>query len=415
MIIITIRGDLMNISAIISEYNPFHKGHGFQLSQTRKITNCDGVLSIMSGNFVQRGEPAIIDKWIRTRMALENGVDLVLELPVIFSLSSAEFFANGAVTILHKIGVVDNLCFGSECGDIDMLKRISEVLYREPQEYKELLHSFLNRGVPYHSARSMAMVTFLEKSKYELNTVISSAMNSSNNILGIEYCKSLFKNNSTIKPVTIKREGGSYNSCDINDRFSSATAIRKIIKENTSCDNLKKEVPESSYKIIKELFENNYKFVFDENLFHLLKYKCLQTPEALAKIPDVREGLDNRIYEAFLNSKNFPELMEKIKTKRYTYTRIKRILCQFFVGFDKFDTSHFRNAASNYVRVLGFNSNGAEILREMKRKSKLDVLMKMPKNPDDMLALDLLSTHMYSLINPNIKPSSDYLNSPIRI
>lgn len=182
----------MNISGVIVEYNPFHNGHLYHINKTKEFTNCDGIVAVMSGNFVQRGVPSIIDKWNRTKMALLNGVDLVLELPVLYSLSSAEFFALGAVSLLNNIGVVSNLCFGSEVGDINNILEIAKVLYEESNEYKTLLKSHLNNGLSFPTARTEALREYLvynEKTCFHFNNFLTS----SNNILAIEYCKNLLK------------------------------------------------------------------------------------------------------------------------------------------------------------------------------------------------------------------------------
>jgi predicted nucleotidyltransferase len=403
----------LNISAIIAEYNPFHKGHLYQLEKTREITQCDAVVCIMSGNFVQRGEPAIIDKWLRTEMALKNGIDLVLELPVIYSLSSAEFFSQGAVTILDSLGVINNLCFGSETGDIRILHQIAEILVEEPPEYKVYLQNYLSTGEPYHTSRSKAITDYLVKKNHYIQDTISQVLSTSNNILGIEYCKSLIKNNSNIRPFTIRREGGSYNSSTIDKKFSSATAIRRLIREDTHISELKGELPPESYMLIESLCNCRYPFTFDEHIFSYVKYKCLQYKDGLLKLPDSQEGLHNRIYEAALMSNNYKELMFNIKTKRYTYTRINRILSQFFIGFENFNTSLLRQSRPSYVRILGLNSTGAKVLKAMKKKSLLDVYTKLPGKTDEMLKLDLLSTSMYSLINTNVKIKSDFITKPI--
>ena len=195
----------MKITGIITEYNPFHNGHLYHLNTAKKVTNCHGIVCIMSGNFVQRGEPAIIDKWKRTEMALLNGVDLVIELPTFYAVSSAEFFAKGAVDILNNIGVVDNIFFGSECGDINLLYKIAEVLTKEPKEFKLKIKENLKSGVTYAKAREKTLIDILDNE--DLNEILSN----SNNILGIEYIKAIIKSNSSITPLTMKREGSKYN------------------------------------------------------------------------------------------------------------------------------------------------------------------------------------------------------------
>lgn len=397
----------MNITGIIAEYNPLHKGHIYHINKTKDITKCDGIICIMSGNFVQRGVPAIIDKWSRTEIALQNGVDLVIELPTIYSLSSAEFFSYGAVSILHNLGIVNNLSFGSECGDISILNEISSFLANEPLEYKLRLKELLKGGLSFPSARSAALNDFFQHS-----SIISNVLSSSNNILGIEYCKSLLKLNSTIKPFTITRSGSNYNSTSLKNDFASATAIRKSIYESNSLANVFDKIPESSAKII-ESFINMNKLPSQEKIFELLKFKAFTFCNNLHKLPDISEGLDNKILTSINKSNSYNELITAIKSKRYTETRISRILCQFFIGFDNFDTTTLRNSPASYARVLGFNKKGREMLKQLKTSSSIPVYTKLPKELNPSLALDIQATKAYSLINTNISPFSDYLNKPI--
>lgn len=404
---------ILKISAIIAEYNPLHNGHLYQINRTKELTESDGLVALMSGNFVQRGEPAIIDKWTRTKIALANGVDLVLELPVIFSLSSAEFFAQGAVSILHNIGVVNNLCFGSEAGEIDILYGIADILATEPDAFRKYLKDFLAAGINYPDSRSRALLSYMNSTGLFLHRDIKSILNSSNNILGIEYCKSLIKNDSKIKAITIKREGGAYNSLEPDEQFSSATAVRNLIKRNKDAKILKKHIPEESYKITRTLFENSYKFAFSEGMFPFIKHKCFSSKSAIDRLPDASEGLHNRIYDAIVSSTDYDSIIAIAKTKRYTYTRISRILSQYFIGFDEFNTEVLRISLPSYVRVLGFTDTGKEILKRMKSESSLNIYTKLPSPSTEMLELDLQSTKMYSLLNNNVKYNDDYLISPI--
>ena len=231
----------MNITGIITEYNPFHLGHELHLKSSKEITNCDGVICVMSGNFVQRGLPALTDKWTRTKMALEAGVDLVVELPTLFATSSAEFFAFGAVSLLN--------CFGSECGDIDLIKKLSEIIINEPPIFKEYLKDYLKEGLPFPKARSEALMKYLDDNNYKIDfSYLEKVLNSSNNILAIEYCKSLYKLQSSIKPFTIQRLGADYNDEKLSkNEIASASAIRKSIYTSNIEESLD-FMPEYSYK-----------------------------------------------------------------------------------------------------------------------------------------------------------------------
>ncbi|MGH4119970.1 nucleotidyltransferase [Clostridium sp.] len=406
----------MNISGIIVEYNPLHNGHLYHINKTKELTNSDVLICVMSGNFAQRGIPSTMDKWTKTKMALNNGVDLVLELPTIYSVSSAEFFSYGAVSLLNSLGVVDNICFGSEQGDIDPINSISNILSNEPLEFKLLLKSHLSKGNVFPLARANALYDYLKNSKFDMSSALfHKFLNSSNNILGIEYCKSLIKLNSSITPYTLKREGASFKSNILNDEFSSATAIRKFIKENGALDKLKGHLPNSVLAEIQNLYSKNYKFTFEDSMFPYIKHKCLTSKNSLVNLPDVSEGLHNKIITSLQNNINYSNALEDMKSRRYTYTRLSRILCQYFIGFDGFDTEKLRSISCPYARVLGFNSNGKSILKSIKSNSNIPLYTKLPKVQGETLKLDIQSTAAYSIINSNLTYNSDYLISPIII
>lgn len=406
----------MNISGIIVEYNPLHNGHLYHINKTKELTKSDVLICVMSGNFAQRGIPSTMDKWTKTKMALNNGVDLVIELPTIYSVSSAEFFSYGAVSLLNSLGVVDNICFGSEQGDIDPINSISNILSNEPIEFKLLLKSHLSSGKVYPLARANALYEYLINSNTDMSsTLFHNFLNSSNNILGIEYCKSLIKLNSSITPYTLKREGASFNSNALHDEFSSATAIRKYIKENGELDKLIGHVPNSVLSEIKNLYSNNYKFTFEDSMFPYIKHKCFTSKNSLVNLPDVSEGLHNKIIKSVKNNISYSSALEDMKSKRYTYTRLTRILCQYFIGFDSFDTEKLRSTSCPYARVLGFNSKGKSILKSIKSNSSIPLYTKIPKVQSDTLKLDIQSTGAYSIINSSLAHNSDYLISPIII
>ncbi len=405
----------MRISAIISEYNPIHNGHVHHIRRTKEITDSDAIICIMSGNYVQRGIPSIIDKWNRTKAALECGADLILELPVIYSLSSAEFFAYGAVSLLSSLGVVNNISFGSEIGEVSFLMKAATVLINEPNDFKIKLKQQLDKGDAYPRARSTALAHYLTITEGYINETLMENLNSSNNILGIEYCKSLIKLNSCIKPYTIKREGSGYNDISLGSTFSSATAIRKYIKDNDGIDELKQHLPEKSFTLIKKLHNDKYPFVFADSMLPFIKYKYFNNKESLLRLPDVSEGLHNRIYDALAKEGNFENLIEAIKSKRYTYTRISRILCQYYVGFDNYDTGEMRKQPSPYCRILGFSKTGMQVLKKIKKNSDIPVYTKLPNFINKTMELDLKATQTYSMLNNTISPNADYLISPIII
>lgn len=406
----------MNITGIITEYNPLHKGHLYHIKKTREVTNCDAIICIMSGNYVQRGIPAIIDKWNRTKMALMNGVDLVIELPVVYSLSSAEFFSFGAVSLLNNLGIVNNLCFGSESGNSEILLKIAEILHAEPEVYKESLKRNLKSGLPFHSARFIALKEYIDSiESFNYPDNIDDILSASNNILGIEYCKSIVKLNSSIKPYTIRREGSDYNSVELSDTFSSASAIRKYLKGGSSFLELEPHLPENIYNLIRGLINSDYNFTYEDYMYPYIKYKYFERGYDINNIPDVSEGLDNKIKKALENSSNIHNAIELAKSKRYTYTRISRILCQYYIGFENFQTGVLRTSEAPYGRILGFNKTGANILRHIKDNASIPLYNKIPKQQNEHLSLDILSTQKYSVINSSVRYNDDFLISPIII
>lgn len=398
----------MKITGIVAEYNPFHLGHSLHLKKSIEDTNSDGVICIMSGNFIQRGGPALIDKWNRAIMAVKNGVDLVIELPLIYSTSSAEGFADGAVNILNSTGVVKNLYFGSEHGNLSDLITLSKSLTFEDISFKDNLNRELNKGLPFHKARENVL------SLLHPNINAKEILSNSNNILAIEYLKALIKSNSNITPYTLKRAGASYNEAEINTSFPSATSIRNALSIDNDIAMLKNSLPIESYSSLDFLHKNNYEFVYPKYIFKYLKYKLLTEGYKLAQLPDVREGLDNKILKEVIHSNNLDELIMRVKSKRYTYTRISRILNSFFIGLENYPIKTLLKDDPKYIRPLAFNEKGSKILKEIKDKGNVNIITKVPKHIlNQTLEIDLLGTKAYSILNPFISPIDDYLKSPI--
>lgn len=406
----------MKIIGIITEYNPFHLGHEYHLNASLRKSKGDALVCIMSGNYVQRGIPAMVDKWTRTEMALAAGVDLVIELPTIFSISSAEFFSFGAISTLNAMNVVEEVCFGSEHGDCELLYKVAEIIEKEPPYYKSLLKEYLEKGLPFTTARSNSIIKYLTTNMtVEKVDVLENLLNSSNNILGIEYCKSLIKCKSNIKPSTIKREGSDYNSLDFNYEFASASAIRKSLLEMGNLEAVKRYLPAYSYNILEKYIADGFYFTNDDRLFSYVKYKLINNPEILEHIPEAKEGLSNKILKELPKVNTLNELILSVKSKRYTYTRISRILCSVFLNVDE-NIIKLRNKTPQYIRILGFNEKGKKILKKVKDRSSVNIITKLPKKIEDkMLKFDVNSTNLYSLLNNKIKINHDYLQSPIII
>lgn len=391
---------MSRVLGIIAEYNPFHNGHLYHIAKSKQETDAQYVIAVISGNFVQRGNTSIINKWTKARMALLNGVDLVIELPTVYSISSAENFAEGAIKILNSLGIVDTISFGMETSDIATLNNIANVLFNEPKEYVTILSHELQKGNSFPKARENALLMYLNDIKRYANV-----MSGSNNILGIEYLKALRKTKSTITPIGIKREKVLYNDKYIVDEFASATAIRKMLLTKELND-ISKVMPRNSYLLLGEELKKSHYVIdisrFEKEIIYNLRKMSV---EEIAKLPDVSEGLENSIKNAADSCNTLNELINIVKTKRFTQTRIQRILLYSLLGIDKkqMETSRKINP---YVRVLGFNNKGKELISEMMSLNpKLNVVTSVKKyidnvankNLKEMLEKDILATNIYTL------------------
>ncbi len=388
---------MSKVLAIICEYNPFHNGHLYQLTESIKISKPDYVVCIMSGNFVERGNTALINKWARTEMALHSGVDMVIELPTIYSISSAENFASGAVKILDSLRCETTLSFGSESGDITVLNKFAEILYAEPPEYVTMLNHELAKGLSYPKARENAMLLYINDIRSSANV-----LSGSNNILGIEYLKQILKFKSSITPITIKRSGADYNSLTPTDNIASSSAIREMLVNKKSVKNL---MPKTTYSILKDELGNG-RFVLDVSQFEkeiIYKLRCMSI-EQIANLPDVTEGLEYKIKEAVNSCNNLNDLIFMIKSKRYTLTRINRILLYALLDITKQDYENSKKAIP-YTRVLGISENGKELLSELSKNKKINVITSVKdfleksnnKVLKTMLEKDIFATNIYTL------------------
>lgn len=386
------------ILGIVSEYNPFHNGHLHHLELSKQLTNTDFTVAVMSGNFVQRGDTSIVDKWTKAEMALKSGVDLVIELPVVYALSSAENFADGAIKILNSLGVVDYVSFGSEIGEISPLNDVASILYREPKEFSSLILAQLRSGLSYPKAREIALSQFFGNSK-KYTEVLSNP----NNILGVEYLKALKRHRSTIKPLTIKRDYSDYNSTKVKSGIASATAIREMIKAKK---NVHYVVPYETYELLEEKINNNQIIpdlsVFEKEIIYTLRKMTLTE---IAKLPDVSEGLENKIKGAANTCNTLSELIEKIKSKRYTQTRIQRILLYALLNISQKDINASKRTTP-YIRVLGFNKHGKRIISAIAAANpKLKIIVSVKKFMEDcnnstlknMMLKDIFATNIYTL------------------
>ncbi|MBS4536093.1 nucleotidyltransferase [Clostridium sp. D2Q-14] len=401
----------MNIVGLITEYNPFHNGHKYHLKQSKHETKCDYSISIMSGNFVQRGEPAIIDKWHRAKMAIDSGVDLVLELPTIYSTMSAEFFAYGAVRLLNELNVVDFISFGSETNNIKSFDKIANILINETPIFKDTIKYHLNKGLSYPKARAKTLKKILNDTK------IINILNNPNNILAIEYMKALKILNSSIKPHSVQRIGAGYHDINLSENISSATGIRNsLLKNNILTQDLINNLPKSSRKYINEYLKKYSNFNTLANYNDILLYK-LRTinPKTMKKFFDIEDGLENRIIEEANKSDNIISIINSVKTKRYAYTRLQRILIHILLDI-KFEKEHILNFPL-YARILGANSKGFKILNEIKNNSNISIINKVAhyKKKNPIFYLDIQASNIYFLGTKNttkIKNNFDYHISP---
>lgn len=420
----------MKIVGLVVEYNPFHNGHLYHLNKSKEVTNATHSIAVMSGNFLQRGEPALFDKYTRAQIAVSNGVDLVVELPSLFACQSAEIFSHGAVTLLNSLNCIDSICFGSEEGDIQILYQIASILTNEPIQFKNILKAYLDEGLLFAVARSKALYDYISSNNLldipeeKLNTIL----NSSNNILGIEYIKSLIRLNSNIKPYTITRIKSEYNSEIISSNICSATAIRKVLKDSCELNYISNVVPYHTLYAIENSIKKEFNPMFDEYYFDIIKQIIVRDINNLNSYFDVNEGIENKIYKSVFTSNSLDSLQQDIKSKRYTLTRVKRILNNILLGITKEDMNKVKSISYiPYVRVLAFNDKGREIIKQIKLNSDICIVNKFANidfNSDTLfetlINYDIKASNMYNLIYyknnvDKLKGPMDYYLSPIYV
>jgi len=390
----------MKVVGLIAEYNPFHNGHQYHIEKAREITGADAVVAIMSGNFVQRGTPSIMPKHMRAEAALKSGASLVIELPVCYATGSAEFFAYGAVSLLHKLGCVDAICFGSECGDMEPLCHLAKILCEEPEEYKSFLNHYLRQGNSFPLARQKAIREYLKSD--DINSILSEP----NNILGIEYLKALYRLNSKIRPYTIKRVSSHYHDEALQEHYSSASAIRKAISTQEKWD-LQSQIPKACIPLYKENYGACYPIVAND-LSILLKYKLLQeTKESLRTYVDISEELANRIFNNLNQYVSFEQFCDLLKTKEMTYSKISRALIHILLDIKTTDRNEIE-----YARVLGFKAEALNVLSQIKKCASISLITKLATANDisitakKMLDQDIYAANLYeSVITDKFKTS----------
>ncbi len=389
----------MKTVGIIAEYNPFHNGHRYQMEQARQRTEADYVIIAMSGDFVQRGEPAVYNKYIRTASALNAGADLVLELPSYFATSSAEDFAACGVALLHKTGVTDVLCFGSEAGDIEPLSAMAALLLEEPENYSKSLKRHLAGGHPFPKARYMAATDYLQGTAPE-QAEMADLLNLPNNILGIEYIKALMQRKSHMRPLTIRREGMGYHDTRISEGqdFPSASAIRKAISQGDLGFSQPGQVP---------IFANDLTAILNMRILSLFCQPPsggrLSEESPDISYADLSPELLSRLGRHALDFTTFDGRILQLKTKQYTYTRISRALLHLILDIRTEDIAGAKDLDyCPYARILGFRKSAEPLLHQMKHHTSIPIITKTAN------ARKILSPQAYELFQKDLHASHLY-------
>jgi predicted nucleotidyltransferase len=417
---------------IIVEYNPLHYGHVYHFEQSKKAAEADAVIAVMSGNFLQRGEPAIVNKWTRAEMALRMGADLVIELPVAFSSQPAEWFAYGAVSALDRTGVVDSLCFGSESGQLDWLHTLATHLYREPESFKRAVKAHLKKGVNYPAAYSAAIAEYAREQQLAWPAAEGTAADSSsilaapNNILGLHYLIALHRLQSGIRPLTIARTKAGYHQTTITDRqIASATAIRRILIERGSLSEAQAYMPAYTYHLLQREWEAGRAPIRWDNFGTALTHQLItKSAEELHEIYEVSEGLEHRLKRVISllphgAAFRFEHMLDLLKTRRYTTTKLQRTLLRILLNHSKrhLELDTLRKGTP-YLRILGFSDTGRQLLKKMKTTATVPVITKITKESPPLLELDITASSVYSLAYRNASRDDmlrDYYSSPVQL
>lgn len=407
----------MKIVGLITEYNPFHNGHLYHIQKTKEITGADAVVVVMSGNYVQRGAPAIMPKHLRAEVALEAGVPVVIEQPVCYATGSAEYFAAGAISLFEKLGCIDSICFGSECGEYEILEKIAHVVADEPEEYRFLLQEGLRKGMSFPLARQQALKSYFK------NPDLDIILEQPNNILGIEYIKTLYKQKSSMKCYTIKRMVSGYHDQTLTGTLSSASAIRKLLEFTGKSlylesdemydepvlseilTRLEDQVPPSCIRLLEETHRTRYP-IYANDFSLILKYKLLiETKDSLVKYKDVTEELANRIINHRDDFITFDQFCDLLKTRDMTYTRISRSLFHILLNITKEDMLMYESEGyCQYAHILGFRKDAGKILSLMKQTSEVPLLTKLTQTDklssvgEHMLNQDIFAADLYESI-----------------
>jgi len=393
----------MKVLGIIVEYNPMHNGHIYQIEQAKKLINPDYTVIIMSGNFTEQGNISVLDKFTKAELAIQNGVDLVLELPTIYATSSAEYFAKGAINILNNLNCITHLVFGAECNNIQVLQNIAKVFNEHEKDIIEACKKVDNKSVTIAEARAEILKEYLNQQELD-------CIDKPNNILAIEYLRNLLELNSKIEPILIHRDTVQHNSIEIASNIASSTAIRELLKRQ-ELDEIKNLVPNNVYTKLKDIDTD-----YVQNFWNILKYEIIKLgANGLMNIHEISEGLENRIIECVKTSNSYEEFIQNVKSKRYTLGRIKRICINILLGISKDSFKTLSDAL--YARIIKFNSSKEELMSIINKSALIFVLskitdaelLKLNEIIRQSLELDILATNIHNIIL-NIN-SNEYTNN----
>lgn len=391
----------MRTVGIIAEYNPFHNGHAYQIAKAKELTGADHVVAVMSGNFVQRGQPAVMEKSLRVKAALLCGVDVVIELPVHYATASAEYFASGAAALLDRLGVIDFLCFGSECGDIERLSNLTDALLAEDETFRTALKNGLKEGISYPQARNNALCVRFPQLMSELPL-----LKHPNNILGLEYLKALKKRNSSIRPYTVSRTGAGYHDKCLDSSYSSALAIRENLAAGKEIRFIKKQVPPTVYEVMNCYYQKSFP-ILPEDFSLPLGCKLIQEATKDFSIYfDIDDCFSDRLHKFLPAYTDYHSFCQKLKTKSITYTKVSRSLLHILLNIYQTDMDAYcTEDYVYYARILGFRKEAAPLLSAMKTNTSVPLLSKLADaryritsaNGRKMLEQDIQASHIYAL------------------
>ena len=394
----------MKTAAIIAEYNPFHNGHLYQLNKIKEITDSDFIISIMSGNFMQRGVPALLDKYSRGLMAISSGIDLAIELPLPYACGSAGDFAEGAVRLINELGVADYLCFGAECDNLELLMKIAEIITSEPADYKNILRDAMKSGHSYPAARNKAIISCCpEIPADELTDILTSP----NNILAIEYLSALIKTNAKLKPIIIRRTAADYHDTSISGNICSANAIRSLLADRQremsqkDLDIIKAAMPSASYNMISEAYRQN-RIIFPDDMMSILRYRLTEW-NSYSLPYDMDENLANRIKNTDMRC-SLNDFIGSIKAKNYTYSKISRALLHLILDISTDDMLEFKdNGFIYYGNILGFRKSATGLIKAINHNSSIPLINKKAtwnnfteKCAKAMAEKELLASNIYN-------------------